>query len=130
MVQLEILCGKSANQIILVRRFPFVLGRKENSDLQSSDDGVWDQHFQIEYHTGAEFYLVSNDTVTTLINGERAVSPVPLTNGSEITAGALKIRFNLADSQIRSYWYREIGTWLAVGGILALQFWLLMALPK
>lgn len=130
MFQLEILSGKSANQVILVRRFPFVLGRTQKTDFQSTDDGVWDQHFQIEYQTGAEFYLVSNDTVSTLVDGEPVVSPVPLTNGSEITAGALKLRFNLSDSHIRSYRYREIGTWLAVAGILAMQFWLLVVLPK
>jgi len=129
-IHLEILSGKAAGQSMLVRRFPFTVGRSSSSDLKSDDFGVWDQHYQIELRRAEGLFLSPSDQAVTLVDAQEVVSSTRLNNGVEISAGAMKIRFNIADSKVRSGRYRETATWLVIGLVAALQAWLLIALPK
>lgn len=115
---------------MLVRRFPFTVGRASGSHLISDDSGVWDEHFQIEYRSSDGLVLRPAQQSVTLIDSEPVSLPIRLTNGVEITAGAMRIRFNLADAEIRSCRYREVATWLTVACVVAVQIWLLIILPK
>jgi hypothetical protein len=129
-IHLEILSGKAAGQSMLVRRFPFTVGRTSVSHLRSDDSGVWDQHFRIEPRRSEGLFLIPFEQAVTLLDGQEVESPTRLNNGAEISAGAMNIRFNIADSKVRSGRYRETATWLAIGLVTALQAWLLIALPK
>ncbi len=115
---------------MLVRRFPFTVGRAAGSHLMSGDSGVWDEHFQIDYRSAEGLILRPAQQSVTLINSEEVSSPVRLTNGAEITAGAMRIRFSLADAEVRSYRYRELATWFTVLCVVVIQVWLLVILPK
>jgi predicted component of type VI protein secretion system len=129
-IRLHILSGKSAGQTYLVRRFPFTVGRTSDSHFTSDDPGVWNEHFRIDYRPPDGLFILPREQAVTMLNSEVLSEPARLDNGSEISAGAMRLRFDLANADVRSYRYRELAIWLAVGSVVLLQVWLLMVLPK
>ena len=49
MIQFSILSGKKAGTSWVARRFPVRIGRAAVSDLQIEEEGVWDQHLQVDF---------------------------------------------------------------------------------
>jgi hypothetical protein len=123
-IQLQILSGKLAGRDIVVRQFPFVVGRAPSAGLRLEDVGVWERHLQIGFKRGAGFEFSSQDTALTLVNSS-AVSGGILRNGDLIDVGGVQLRFWLARSEQRSLRLREtlISTSLFV--LPAVQLWLI-----
>lgn len=130
MIRLQILSGKQAGQVILVRRFPFCIGRSAEAGLSLADSGVWDDHCRIEHRGGSGFILVGAPESRTLINDEPAAGEQHLVNSAEITLGAVRLRFSLADPTRRRLAIREAITWIFLAAILAGQVWLITWLPR
>jgi pSer/pThr/pTyr-binding forkhead associated (FHA) protein len=113
MVQLKIISGRMAGGEKVVRHFPFRIGRSAHANLQVEEDGVWEEHAQVEFDPAEGFVLRLHEGALASVNGEPCREAV-LRNGDEIAIGALKLRFWLAAS--RQFWLgpRE---WLTWGGI-------------
>ena len=128
MIQLHILSGEKAGRDIVVRRFPFLIGRAADSGLPLDEAGVWDRHLQIEFQPGAGFTYIAQTGAHALVNGERAETGL-LRNGDLIELGSAQLRFWLARSEQKSLVPREALTWAALAALfitqLALINWLL-----
>jgi hypothetical protein len=127
-IQLQILSGKQAGGDIVVRHFPFVIGRAANTDLPLDEPGVWDRHLRIRFERDAGFEFDAQTDSLVLVNGERAEEGT-LRNGDVIELGSARMRFWLARSRQRSLRFREATTWCALltlfGAQTALIYWLL-----
>lgn len=115
MVQLKILTGKKAGTIWVSRRFPVRIGRSTGIDLQLEEDGVWDQHFQLDFRPEG-FLLTGHPDARTSINGQ-PVQRSFLRNGDTIEIGAAKIEFSLCESPQGGLRFREWLTWAAIAAI-------------
>jgi pSer/pThr/pTyr-binding forkhead associated (FHA) protein len=128
MVQLKIISGKKAGSQMVVRRFPFCVGRASENDLQLSDDGVWDQHLTLEFQKKEGFNLAIAPKATAAVNG-KPVEGTILYNGDVITLGSAKIQFWLASANQRGLKLRESFVWALLAvvtlGQIALIYWLL-----
>jgi predicted component of type VI protein secretion system len=127
-IQLQILSGEQAGHDVVVRRFPFTIGRSADAGLALNDAGVWDGHFQIEFQRGAGFAFSVQPNALTLINGERAEAGL-LRNGDLIELGSAQLRFWLASSTQKTLRVREALTWVALCALFCVQigliYWLL-----
>ncbi len=101
MVQFKIVSGKMAGTERVARHFPFRIGRSPSADFQLADDGVWDQHLELQFDPAAGFILNTHPTALAAINGQPFQQAV-LRNGDAIEIGALKIRFWLAETRQKS----------------------------
>ena len=128
MIQLQILSGKQAGHDIVVRRFPFQLGREAGAGLTLDEDGVWERHLEIAFQRGEGFLFTSRREALAIINGER-VEKGMLRNGDLIELGSVQIRFWLARSGQKTMRVREALTWSALFLLFAVQialiYWLL-----
>ena len=127
MVQLTILNGKKAGTEWLARRFPVRIGRSSACDLSLEEDGVWDQHLELDLDSTEGFFIsVQPDAVTT-VNGQ-SIQRTRLRSGDVIGIGALQLQFALSATRHRSLLVREILTWLGLAvlclGQIALIYWL------
>jgi pSer/pThr/pTyr-binding forkhead associated (FHA) protein len=127
MIQLNILSGKKAATRTVARYFPFRIGRAADNELQLEDDGVWDQHFTVEFNPQSGFNLITAPEALATVNGE-PVQNVVLRNGDTITTGLVKIQFWLAAARQGSLRLRENFVWallaLVTLGQFALLYWL------
>jgi predicted component of type VI protein secretion system len=127
-IQFHILSGKQAGNDIIVRRFPFVIGRGADAGLAMDDPGVWDRHLQIEFQRDNGFTFTVQPNALALINGDQAEAGT-LRNGDLIELGSARLRFWLARSTQKTLRIRETLTWLALfalfAGQIALIYWLL-----
>lgn len=128
MIQFQILSGKQAGSDIVVRRFPFCIGRGPDADLPLDEAGVWERQVQIEFRRGEGFAFSTNAQALTRVNGERVESGL-LRNGDVIEMGSTQLRFWLAPGKQKSFRFRETLTWTALvtllAGQIALIYWLL-----
>ena len=128
MVQLRILSGKKAGTSWVARRLPVRIGRAPQADCQLEDNGVWDQHLQLELQRGSGFVLKARPEAPALVNG-RPVQQVVLRNGDLIELGAAKLQFWLSESRQAGLGFREALTWLGIAAItlgqVGLIYWLL-----
>ena len=128
MIQLQILSGKKAGSDIVVRRFPFVIGRAANADLLLDEPGVWDRHLRIRFERrqGFEFDAQTDSIVS--VNGARAEQGL-LRNGDVIELGSARLQFWLARRRQKSLVFREALTWVFLFGLFPAQaglvWWLL-----
>jgi len=129
MVQLNILSGKRAGVQSAARRFPFHVGRAPRNELQLDDDGVWDQHFTLEFGRQKGFQLTAAANALTAINGE-PVQSVRLHSGDVITLGSVKIQFWIAAARQRSLRWRETFVWVLLSAAVAAQFVLIYRLLR
>lgn len=120
MIQLQILSGQQAGNDIVVRRFPFTLGRDADVDLQTTDDGVWDRHLTIEFQRGKGFQFFAQQGALLLVNGERIESGL-LRNGDQLELGLMRLRFWLARSEQQRLRWREAIIWTALIALFGLQ---------
>jgi predicted component of type VI protein secretion system len=127
MIQFKIVSGKMAGTEKVARHFPFSIGRSSSSDLQLTDDGVWDRHLKLLFDPAAGFVLRAHPPALAAINGQPFQEAV-LRNGDTIEIGALKIRFWLGETRQTSLRPRELLTWAAFVLILLFQFYLIYRL--
>ena len=120
MIQINVLSGKKAGSHTVVRRFPFRVGRAPENHLQLEDDGVWDRHLSLEFHSGGFNLAVAPDALVA-VNGERFQNQT-LRNGDIITIGSSKLQFWLAAARQRSLRLRELFVWVLIAAVTAGQF--------
>ena|ERR1041385_6624225 len=113
MVQLKVLTGKKAGTMWVTRRFPVRIGRSAGIDLQLEEDGIWDQHFQLDFRPTEGFLITGHPDAKTSINGE-PIQRTLLRNGDTIEIGATKIQFGLSESMQGGLRFREWLTWTAI----------------
>lgn len=129
MIQLHVLSGKKADSQIIVRHFPFRIGRTAQNDLQIEDDGVWDSHLTLELQReNKRFNMAVAPNAFAAVNNH-AVQAAPLRNGDVISFGSVKIQFWLAAVKQRGLRLRELFVWmlliLVTAGQFVLIYWLL-----
>lgn len=83
------------NREIVVKRFPFVIGRRSDSDHSLPLAFVSRRHCQF---TRAGDQVLVQDLEShngTFVNGQRASSPLPVQNGDELTLGPCPFRVSM-----------------------------------
>ncbi len=129
MVQLRILSGKLAGEIIFVRQFPFGIGRAPHNDLCLDDDGVWDEHLNLKFHKREGFILKAAPETFCAVN-DQPQNSVRLRNGDVLSFGSAKIQFWLAPAELRGLTLRELFFWVLLAGLTAAQIVMLLKLRK
>jgi hypothetical protein len=128
MVQLSILSGKKAGNQTIVRRFPFCIGRSLESNLQLSDDGIWENHLTLEFQDPEKFVAQTAPGALVTVN-QQPVQTATLRNGDIISLGCVKLQFWLAATSQRSLKLRETMVWGLLAAITASQlvliYWLI-----
>ena len=127
MIQLCILSGKTAGEIIFVRHFPFHIGRTPANDLCLEDDGVWDNHIAIGFERSEGFMLEAAPDAFTVVN-DQPQQNTRLRNGDVISFGSAKIQFWLAPARLRGLRLREAFVWLLLAGATIAQIMVLLKL--
>ena len=128
MIQLQILSGKLAGHDVVVRQFPFRVGRGAEAQLRIEEAGVWENHLAIDFQAGEGFAFIAQDSALTRLNGAKVESGI-LRNGDLIELGSVQLRFWLARSEQKSLRLREALTWSSLVilfvGQVTLIYWLL-----
>jgi len=113
---------------MVVRRFPFRVGRAGGNDLQLDDEGVWDEHLKLELQRNECFTLAAAPDALVTVNNE-PLQTTCLRNGDTIAFGSVKIQFWLAAVRQHGLRLRELFVWLLLmmvtAGQFALIYWLL-----
>ena len=127
MVQLKILSGKKAGVSWMARRFPARIGRSPSADFQLEENGVWDEHLQLDCQPGEGFSLSVAPRALATVNGQ-SISQTLLRNGDVSEMGSLKMQFWLSATRQPALALREWLTWTAIGliclGQIGLIYWL------
>jgi pSer/pThr/pTyr-binding forkhead associated (FHA) protein len=128
MIQLKIVSGKMAGAVMAARHFPVQVGRAPDAHLQLEENGVWEEHLQIDFKPGTGFVLEARPNAITSVNG-RHVQTTILRNGDLIEIGSTKIRFWLGEVRQRNSRIREWLVWTIIVcvslGQVALIYWLM-----
>src|SRR5437773_2410730 len=114
MLQLKVLSGKLAGSEIVVRQFPFWVGRAKQNDLVIDESGVFDRHFKIELRSSREFFLQTESKTFVAISGQQNLREAVLKNADVIEVGKARILFSLSPTSQRSLSLRENLTWLGL----------------
>lgn len=129
MVQLKLLSENQAGTAAVARRFPFIVGRSEQSHFRVDAPGVWDRHFELQLDREGTISLRALPNALVILNGEK-VAQCPLHNGDTIEIGSAKMRFWLSETRQRALWPREALTWLGLAllslGQIAVIYFLLL----
>jgi predicted component of type VI protein secretion system len=123
-IQLQILSGKQAGDGIVVRHFPFLVGRSTNAGLRADEPGVWDRHIEIGFDRETGFTFTTQPNAPVLVNGARSEGG-PLHNGDTLDLGALRLRFWLAATAQKTMRLREGCTWAALIFLFVVQIGLI-----
>jgi pSer/pThr/pTyr-binding forkhead associated (FHA) protein len=129
MVQLKVLSGKKAGTAWVARRFPVRIGRSPAANLQLEEDGVWDQHLQLDFNPAEGIVLSAQSNALVAVNGQ-AVQQTVLRNGDSIDLGSSKLQFWLADTRQTDLRLREVFTWAAIAAISIGQVALIYAMLR
>ena len=127
MIQLDILSGQKTGTQVVLRRFPFSIGRSADSNLLLQDSGVWDLHLQIEQED-LELIVRPGPDAIVLLNGVRAEPATALREGDVLELGSVRLRFGLSPTRQRDLLVRETLTWILLAAVslgqVALIYWL------
>jgi pSer/pThr/pTyr-binding forkhead associated (FHA) protein len=127
-VQFKILSGKKAGAVFVARRFPVRIGRAAAADLRLEDNGVWEQHLQLDFDRASGFILTARADAPASINGQISQKAV-LHNGDTIAIGSATMQFWLGETRQATLGLRETLTWVGIAGVTAAQiviiYWLL-----
>jgi len=130
MVQLSILNGRQAGNLMVVRRFPFSIGRGSGNQLQLDDDGVWERHATLEIQERHRFVVQTIAGALLSVNLEPQASAA-LRNGDILSIGSVKLQFSLAPTSQRGLVWIEAFLWLLLALVTAAQmgliYWLVRA---
>jgi pSer/pThr/pTyr-binding forkhead associated (FHA) protein len=128
MIQLKVLSGKKAGTIWVARRFPVRIGRSAGADLQLEEDGVWDDHLQLDFNPAEGIVLSAQPDALVSVNGQ-PVRQAVLRNGDAIEIGSLRMQFWLSETRQTGLRFREELTWAGIAAIslsqVGLIYWLL-----
>ena len=128
MVQLKVLSGQKAGTTWVARRFPVRIGRSTAADLQLEEEGVWDQHLQLDFKPAEGIVLHALPNALVAVNGQ-PVRQAVLRNGDAIDIGSLRLRFWLSETRQAGLRFREGLTWAGIAAIclgqVSLIYWLL-----
>jgi pSer/pThr/pTyr-binding forkhead associated (FHA) protein len=128
MVRLNILSGKKAGTAWVARRFPVRIGRSALADLRLEEEGVWDEHLQLDFHSAEGFVLNTCPQALAAVNGQ-PVQHILLRNGDAIDIGSLKLQFWLCETRQSGLRFREGLVWAGIAAVslaqLGLIYWLL-----
>jgi len=113
MIQLKVLSGSAAGTEMVARRFPFSVGRNSSCDLQVTDPGVWDEHFQIDLTLSDGFNLAAEANAFVVIEG-KPIQKAILRNGEIMEIGTTKILFGFSATKQKGLAMREWLTWAAL----------------
>ena len=128
MVQLKVLSGKKAGTNWVARRFPVRIGRSGTADLPLEEDGVWDEHLQLNFKAAEGIVLSAQPNALVAVNGQ-PVRQTVLRNGDTIEVGSLRMQFWLSETRQAGLRFREGLTWAGIAAIslgqVGLIYWLL-----
>ena len=128
MIQFQILSGKTAGTRWVARHFPVRIGRAAANDLQLQDNGVWDEHIELNFDRRQGFVLTAKPNALVTVNRE-AVQTARLRNGDSIELGAVHLQFWLGETRQHGLRIREWFVWTLIAvislGEVALVYWLL-----
>ena len=128
MVQLLILSGKLAGTRWVARRFPVRIGRATTNDLCLEENGIWDEHLQLDFDRHEGFTLTTCANALLTVNRE-PVQTARLRNGDSLEIGSVRIQFSLREAQQQALRCSEWLVWTLVAivslGQIALIYWLL-----
>jgi pSer/pThr/pTyr-binding forkhead associated (FHA) protein len=97
MINLRCLSGEQAGSTTVARRFPFQIGRAQDSDLVLQEPGVWDRHLVVRFEAGKGFVAAPVGEALVTVNGENVRNAL-LRNGDLIAVGAARFQFWLSDT--------------------------------
>ena len=127
-VHFKILSGKKAGVLWEARRFPVRIGRAATADLQLEDDGVWDNHFQLDFLPAQGVVLRAQPHAWVQVNGQK-LDQVVLRNGDTIEMGLIRLQFWLGQTRQVGLGLKEGFSWSLIVAIslaqVALIYWLL-----
>ena len=127
MVQLGILTGNQAGNHVIVRHFPFSVGRLPVNHLQLDEAGVWDKHLVLEWMDKTQLVVRAEAGALLTVNRQPAETAV-LCNGDVLSLGSVKLQFWLAPTRQRGLKPREAMVWGLLVLVTALQialiYWL------
>jgi predicted component of type VI protein secretion system len=118
-----------AGDALVVRHFPFYIGRAANNHLCLDDEGVWEQHLALDFQKGEGFIMQTVSDAFAAIN-EQPQTLARLRNGDVISFGSAKIQFWLAPVAQRGLRIREIAAWLLLAIVTALQLVIILRLRQ
>ena len=128
MVELRVFAGKTAGTSLIARRFPVRIGRSRLCELRLEENGVWDQHAQIDFDQSEGLVLEASENALVSINGD-PVRRTVLRIGDIIEVGSAKMQFWLSEPRQTGLTLREGLTWAAIAlislGQIGLIYWLL-----
>jgi pSer/pThr/pTyr-binding forkhead associated (FHA) protein len=128
MIQLTILSGKLAGTPWVARQFPVHIGRTADNDLQLEEDGVWNQHAEINFDRTGGFLLAAKPDALVTLNGQ-PVQGARLRNGDSLQIGSVQIRFWLAATRQRGLRRREFAIWALLMIITLVEAAVICSLP-
>jgi hypothetical protein len=129
MVQLKFLSGKKAGATWVARRFPVRVGRAPSCDLQIEEHGVWNEHFQINFHPVAGFVLETHPDALVTANGQ-PMQRASLRNGDTVEIGALKLQFWLSEARRSNLNVSEWLVWAVIAAVSLGQITVVYWLPR
>jgi len=129
MVQLKVLSGKKAGTTWVARRFPVCIGRATAADLQLDEDGVWDEHLQLDFDPAEGIVLSAQPDALATVNGQ-PVHQTVLRNGDAISIGSLKMQFWLSETRQAGLRVREGLIWAGIAAISLGQIGLIYGLLR
>jgi hypothetical protein len=118
-IQLHILSGSQAGGEIVVRRFPFVIGRG-GAHLVLEEAGVWERHVEIHFNPLEGVIFNATGEAAVLLNGTPAARGL-LRNGDLLELGAARLRVWLTRAEQPGLRWRERLIWAALLALMAVQ---------
>jgi pSer/pThr/pTyr-binding forkhead associated (FHA) protein len=119
MVHLQIRGAGMAGHEVVVRHFPFSIGRAPDRALRLQAPGVWAEHAELHWRPGGWVELRSSPPARTYLNGTPTEQGV-LRQGDEIELGGVRLRFWLSPARQAGLVGREALAWagLAAGAVV------------
>lgn len=94
--------------------------------MQLTEEGVWEQHGEIDVNIDQQFILRRHPAAGVMINGEPAGEIMTLCNGDEIELGTAKLQFWLGGVRQKNLAVREAAAWVLLGTITLAEVILLL----
>jgi pSer/pThr/pTyr-binding forkhead associated (FHA) protein len=129
MIQLQILSGKMAGNLQVIRHFPFRIGRAEGCELRLSDNGVWDDHLTLQFQKQVGFIMKATRDAFVAVNDQPQLSG-RLHNGDILSFGSVKIQFWIAAPRQQGLRFRELFVWMLLATITIIQISLIYRLIR
>jgi len=126
LAQLQFLTGQPRRHYIWPGEFPIRLGRSSDCALRIEEEGVWDNHVEIELDNENRFHLRRISDASVMVNDEPMEDEQPLANGDVLALGSVKLQFWLGTVQQRRLSTREAAVWALLAAVTAVQVSLLL----